>query len=311
MSSNPVMVELDKDISRTPAGYPTMPGYEPGRSGAGAQATGSGQFDPYATTHRPQETAPGTAPMDQFEDAYRAPAADAVNTGRMTYDDVIVKTGSMLAILLLGAAVGWFALLAAPGLARLVIFGSMIVSLVLVIVNLFSNTVRPALIAAYAIAEGVMLGALSLLFEVLYPGIVLQAVIATFVVIGVALALFASGRVRYTSRTNRFVLIGLLSVLGYNLVNLVLVWTGAITTPFGLGSFSVLGIPLGVIVGGLAIVIGTYSLIGDFDVAKRGVEAGVPAVFAWRVAFGITVTAVWIYVEVLRVLAILRSAAGD
>lgn len=311
MSSNPVMVGLDRDIARTPAGYPTMPGYEPGRSGTGAQAARPGQSDPYTTVHRPRETAPGTAPMDQFEDAYRASAADAVNTGRMTYDDVIVKTGSMFALVLLGAAVGWFGIRVSPGLVLPLVFGGMIASLVLAMVNIFSKTIRPALIAAYAIAEGIALGALSLLFEVLYPGIVLQAVIATFVVIGVALALFASGKVRYTSRTNRFVLIGLLSVLGYNLVNMVLVWTGALTTPFGLGSITVLGIPLGVIVGGFAIVIGTYSLIGDFDVAKRGVEAGVPAVFAWRVAFGITVTAVWIYVEVLRVLAILRSVAGD
>ncbi|MDP9834052.1 Bax inhibitor-1/YccA family protein [Gleimia europaea] len=309
MSSNPVMVELDREISKTPAGYPTMPGYEPGRPGM--QDAGSSRFDPHATAHRPQETAPGTAPMDQFEDAYRAPAADAVNTGRMTYDDVIVKTGSMFALVLLGAVVAWFGIRMSPSLAVPLVFGGMIASLILAMVNIFSKTIRPGLIAAYAVAEGLMLGAFSLLFEFLYPGIVLQAVIATFVVIGVALVLFASGKVRYTSRTNRFVLIVLLSVLGYNLVNMVLVWTGAITTPFGLGSITVLGIPLGVIVGGLAIVIGTYSLIGDFDVAKRGVEAGVPAVFAWRVAFGITVTAVWIYVEVLRLLAILRSAAGD
>lgn len=311
MSSNPVMVELDKEISRTPAGYPSMPGYEPGKSGADTQTSGVRHSGPHATPHSSYETAPGTQPMGEFEDAYRAPAADAANTGRMTYDDVIVKTGSMFALVLLGAAVGWFGIRMSPGLALPLVFGGMIASLVLAMVNIFSKTIRPGLIAAYAIAEGLLLGALSLLFEILYPGIVLQAVIATFVVIGVALALFASGKVRYTSRTNRFVLIGLFSVLGYNLVNMILVWTGALTTPFGMGSFSVFGIPLGVIVGGFAIVIGTYSLIGDFDIAKRGVEAGVPAAFAWRVAFGITVTAVWIYVEVLRLLAILRSVAGD
>lgn len=309
MNSNPVMSRLDDEFAgRTPAGYPTMPGYEPGR---GSQHFGNSARSQQANTRYPaRETYAGQIPMEEYERAYAGTPATPVQTGRMTYDDVIMKSGLMFVLLLAGAALSWSMIRMNPTLGVPVLFGGMIAGFVLAMVNIFSRTIRPALIALYAIAEGVLLGGLSMVFEMMYPGIVLQAVIATFVVMGVALALFKSGKVRYTSRTNRFVLIGLFSLLGYYLVNMVLVWTGVVTSPWGLGSVTIMGIPLGAIIGVLAIVIGTYSLIGDFEVARHGVEAGAPQVFAWRVAFGITVTAVWIYVEVLRLIAILRSVAG-
>ncbi|MDO5034257.1 MAG: Bax inhibitor-1/YccA family protein [Actinomycetaceae bacterium] len=303
------MSRLDQEFAqRTPAGYPTMPGYTPGR-GQGAPTMGR----PYAPTSAPSgyETAAGRIPMEEYEQAYAGRDAGPVQTGRMTYDDVIVKTGAMFGLVLAGAILGWMAIGMAPGLGLALVFGGMIASLVLAMVNIFSKKIRPALISAYAVAEGLMLGGFSWMFELMYPGIVMQAVIATFAVMGVALALFASGKVRYSSKTSRFVLIGLFSILGYNLLNMVLVWTGVLDTAWGLGSITIAGIPLGLIVGVFAVIVGTYSLIGDFDVAKRGVEAGAPRIYAWSVAFGITVTAVWIYVEVLRLIAIFRSVVGN
>ncbi|HHT40060.1 MAG TPA: Bax inhibitor-1/YccA family protein [Actinomyces sp.] len=324
--ANPVMKNLGTQFEqRTPAGYPTMPGYQPGRGGAtpsshdGGYPQGNYQ-GPQGNYQAPQQTyyqdqqqayyqdqQPGQMPMGDYEQAYASQSADAVDRGRMTYDDVIMKTGAMFGVLLLAAVVSWVATLTVPGAAAILMFGGLIGGFVLAMVNIFSKKISPALIVAYSAAEGLVLGSISAIFEVTYPGIVVQAALATFAVMGVALALFASGKIRNTSKARRFVLIGLISLLVYNLVSMILVWTGLIANPWGISGMTVLGIPIGVLVGAFAVVLGTFSLIGDYDIAKQGVEMGAPKIFAWRVAFGIMVTVVWMYMEILRLIAILRS----
>ena len=237
--------------------------------------------------------------------AYQAPSADAVDTGRMTYDDVIVKTTLSLVTAFLFAAVSWWVTAANPELGGVLMTVGIIAGLVLAMVNIFSKKIRPLAVLAYSALEGVALGALSYLVNAYLPGVVLQAVVATFAVFAVTLALFASGKVRNSPKLQRFALISLLGLIFSRLF----IWMfGLIGLPIsGVGDVTVLGIPLAVFVSVFAVVIGAICLISDFDQVRVGVERGVPAKYAWASAFGIMVTLIWLYVEILNILSRMNS----
>lgn len=242
--------------------------------------------------------------IDLLESAYRAPAADAVSMGRMTYDDAIVKTLLCLVVLLGGAALAWGIVAVAPSAANAMLGVGLIVGLGLAIFASVSRKIRPAVILGYSLAEGVALGALSAVTEKMLPGVVLQAVVATAVVFAVTLALFASGKVRNSPKLMKFTLISLIGIILSRLAIIVLEMTGVIT---GHSNISILGIPLGVALSLFAVIIGALCLIGDFDQVKQAVAAEAPAAFSWRCAFGIMVTVVWIYVEILNILVSFAS----
>ena len=150
----------------------------------------------------------------------------------------------------------------------------------------------------YALAEGLFLGGISAVFEASYPGIVVQAVLGTFSVFAVMLALYTSGKFRPTPRMTKIVMTAMLGYLVFMLVNLVLTWTGIANLRTG---------GLGLIIGAIAVLLAAYSLTMDFEMAAVGVKNGAPQKYSWSVAFGLTVTLVWLYVEILRILSILRS----
>lgn len=280
--SNPVFSDKSvfvKGADRTPAGYPTMPGYEI-KSG---------------------NTVANDAMRSRFENvsaAYYKPSADAVATGRMTYDDVLVKTGVMFAFLLVAAAISWYAVFNLPN-AEYIIGGSALIALVLGLVNAFKTEPSPLLIIAYAVFEGAVLGGISGLFEFQMPGVVSTALIATLVTFAVCLALFKTRLVRVNSMFMKVLTIGAISYLVFSLVSFGLSSFGII--PGGLRSITVLGMPLGLIVGVVAVLLASMSLISDFHFIQQGVEAGIPAKYAWTAAFGLVVTLVWLYVEFLRI----------
>ena len=236
---------------------------------------------------------------EQLQQMYNQPAAGPADTGRMTYDDVIVKTAACLGILLVGAAVTLFV---SMGLASLLMIVGALGGFVLALVNTFKKQPSPALILAYAGLEGLFLGGLTRVLDTMYPGVGLQAVIGTLSVFTVTLLLFKSGRVRATPKAMKFFMIALVGYALFSLVNLVMMMTGMTTEPFGLRS----GI-IGVVIGILAIGLAAFSLVMDFTSIEAGVQAGAPQRFSWTAAFGLTVTLVWLYVEIIRVLAILRG----
>ena len=296
--SNPVLNRMqDQWNASTPAGYPTMPGYEVGR---GTQTIPGG-------AHAPSYQQTGYSPADiaAMEQAYAGASADAVDRGQMTYDDVIVKTGIALAAVILGAVVGWglFAINPLYGMGAMAI--GFLGGFILAMVNIFSRTIRPALVLAYSLVEGVALGALSAIMELSYPGIVIQALLATAAVFTVTLVLFTSGKVRNSPKLARFLLIALVGLIVYRLLNMVLVWTGVLST--SIDNMRIMGIPLGLAVGIFAVILGAISLIGDFDQIQQGVRVGAPAKFAWACAFGLMVTIIWMYTEMLRLLSLLRD----
>jgi len=242
---------------------------------------------------------------EQLQYIYDQPSAGPADTGRMTYDDVIVKTTACIAVVVAGAAVTLFV---SMGLASVLMIVGAIGGFVLALVNTFKKQPSPALILAYAGLEGLFLGGLTRILDAQFPGVGLQAVIGTLSVFAVTLVLFKSGKVRATPKAMRFFMIAIIGYAVFALINMVMMMTGAVQEPFGLRtSVEIFGIPLGVFIGLLAIGLAAFSLIMDFTSIEEGVNAGAPQRFSWTAAFGLTVTLVWLYVEIIRLLAILRG----
>ena len=234
------------------------------------------------------DVSPGT--LDQM---YNRPAAGSADTNRMTVEDTLAKTALAFVVLLAGAAVGWFV----PGL----MLPAVLVALVLGIVNAFKKVPSPALILGYAATQGIGVGAISRFFESAYEGAVVQALLATVVVIGVTLALFMNGKIRTSPKLNKIFFIGMISYAVFSLVNL------------GLGLFGVgggFGLRtgfIGIVIGLIAIALATYSLVMDFEFIQQGVRNRAPRIYGWTGAYGILVTVVWMYLEILRLVAIFRE----
>jgi len=239
---------------------------------------------------------PATAEADRLEEMFNQPAyAPPRATARMTLDDVVNKMAILLVVIVATAAGAWF-LNVGYGVAivaALVGFG-------LAMANTFRKVVSPALVIAYAAVEGVFLGAISHWLNTMYSGIVVQAVLGTMAAFAVMLALYKSGKIRVTP-TFQKVLLGL--GLGYMVflgINLIFSLFGAGVNLWGNG---LLPVAISIFAVGLA----SFFLVLDFDLIEKALKSGVPERESWRAAFGLTVTLIWLYVEMLRLLAILRS----
>jgi uncharacterized YccA/Bax inhibitor family protein len=273
-----------------------------GQNSYGQAQYGQAQYGQTQTGWNPAQQG---VSQDQLQDMYNRPAAGPADTGRMTYDDVIMKTAACLGAVVAGAAV---TLLVAPGLANLLMIVGALGGFALALVNTFKKQPSPALILAYAGLEGLFLGGLTRILDGMFPGVGLQAVIGTLSVFAVTLVLFKNGKVRATPKAMRFFMIATIGYAVFALINMVMMWTGAVDSPFGLRtSMEIFGIPLGVFIGLLAIGLAAFSLVMDFTSIEAGVRSGAPQRFSWTAAFGLTVTLVWLYVEIIRLLAILRG----
>ncbi|PPL19120.1 Bax inhibitor-1/YccA family protein [Microterricola pindariensis] len=242
--------------------------------------------------------------VEELQDIYNRPTAGAGETDRMTVEDTVVKTALSFGVLVIGAMLGWVTATTMPFVW--VIAG--IIGFVLALVNIFKKEPSPALILAYAAAQGVFVGAISMFYETQWDGIVLQAVLATLAVVGVTLALFANGKIRASKKATKIFLIAMVGYLVFSVLNVVLTMTGVVSNPFGLrGDFAIAGIPLGLILGVLVVIMAAYSLVLDFDFIQKGVKNRAPRKYAWTGAFGIMVTVIWLYLEILRMFAIARD----
>ncbi|AOZ72955.1 hypothetical protein BK816_06335 [Boudabousia tangfeifanii] len=294
--SNPVFSNMTE--LKTPAGYPTMPGYTPGQ---GTQSRSNA-----GTMPQPQVVPP--VQYDPLESQYAGPAATNSEMGRVTYDSVLMKSLFLFA-LAIAAGVGEWLLFSWSGqnIATTVGFGATFAGFILAMINIFKKSISPTLISLYAICEGASLAFFSMLFETMVPGVVFQAVIASLIVFAVSLGLFASGKVRNSTRLAKFTLMGVLSLLLLQVADFFLVRFGVINNPWGLEGGTIFGIPVAGLLALLVVFLGVSSLIGDFDSIKLAVERGLPDVVGWKLAFGLMVTLVWLYTQLLRYLAILND----
>jgi uncharacterized YccA/Bax inhibitor family protein len=231
-----------------------------------------------------------------MENLYNAPAASSMRTGRMTIDDVVTRTGILFAVLVAVGAAAW-ALNLGSGALMLGLIGG----LILAMVNIFSKNIKPALVISYAACEGLLLGTLSHVYNSIYPGIVSQAVIGTICAFAGVLFAYKSGRVRVTPKFTK-VLMG--AMFGYLILGLVSIIGAFAGLGDGLGLYNISGLGLLLAVAGVALA--SFFLILDFDQIETGIRQGLPEQESWRAAFGLMVTIVWLYLEVIRLLSILR-----
>jgi len=233
--------------------------------------------------------------------------------GRMTMDTVVEKTGITLLVLVVAAGITWVMVgdlgadttaSDAYGRAFTYAIGGALIGLVLAMVNSFKKVVSPALVLAYAVFEGVFVGAFSKVIAA-YVGdasIVFQAVVGTMVAFGGTLAAYKFFNIQVTDKFRKVVMISVFAFFGATVLNMILSWTGVVDDG-GIRGFNTLGL----LVSCAAVVLAVFMLILDFDYIEQGVAAGLPERESWRAAFGLTVTLVWLYIEILRILAILRG----
>ncbi|MEU9600886.1 Bax inhibitor-1/YccA family protein [Streptomyces sp. NPDC048109] len=261
------------------------------------------QGNPYAQppAGNPYAQNPYAQPDQQFGGAPQAPAT----TGRMTMDDVVVRTASTLGVLVVTAALAW-ALLpvddANIGRSYGIGIGAALIGMVLALVQSFKRKPTPALILSYAAFEGVFLGVVSSVVDNrIADGAAMQAVIGTMAVFAGVLVAYKAGWIRVNRRFYGFVMAAALGFVLLMMVNLLFaVFGGGDGLGFRSGA-------LGVVFGVIGVILGACFLALDFKQVEDGLAYGAPREEAWFAAFGLTLTLVWIYLEFLRLIAILNS----
>lgn len=276
-SSNPVFKNLPRQEGV--GGYANF-----GSGVAGAGQLGNQQYGEYGQQYG-----------QQFQ---QAPATRA-----MTIDDVVTKTGITLAVLTVSAIASYALSTANPSLAPLFVIGGGIIGLVLVLIATFGRKMdNPAIVLSYAAFEGLFLGALSLMFTGTEFGgvggsaLIGQAVLGTFGVFAGMLVVYKTGAIRVTPRFTRMLIGAMVGVLVLMVGNLV----ASFFTDGGFGLRD--GGPLAIVFSLVCIAIAAFSFLLDFDAADQLIRAQAPEKAAWGVALGLTITLVWLYIEILRLL---------
>ncbi len=223
----------------------------------------------------------------------------------MTLDDVVIRTVGLLALLGISGAAAWI-LIPETNALNLALFGSMITGLVLGLVISFARITNPVVIGAYAVAEGVFLGIVSKFYETLFNGIVLQAVVGTFAVFAGMAVLYKFRVLRATPLFTKVVLGALIGAVGLMLVNLLFAVFGADLGIFGNPTDGQTEL-LPILVSLALVVIAALTFVLDFAAVEEGVRAGAPQKYAWYASFGIVVGLVFLYLQLLRLLSLLRE----
>ncbi|MEV5198612.1 Bax inhibitor-1/YccA family protein [Streptomyces sp. NPDC053720] len=291
-SSNPVFSRRGFSRDNGYAGFNAAPQAGAPAAGANPYAQGAAA-NPYATN-----------PYAQPDAQYGAPQAPA-RTGAMTIDDVVTRTAITLGTVVLGAVLAW-ALLpvdeANLGKSYGIAIGAALVAFVLSLVQSFKRRPVPALIVSYAAFEGVFLGVISSAVSTyISPGVVMQAVMGTMCVFAGVLLAYKMRWIRVTRRFYGFVMAAAVGFMLLMVVNLLFaVFGGGDGLGFRSGG-------LGILFGVIGIILGACFLALDFKQVEDGIAYGAPREESWLAAFGLTMTLVWIYLEMLRLFAILSG----
>lgn len=235
---------------------------------------------------------------NQPQTSYEAAPGERV----VTLDDVVVKSTMMLALLLVGAYFGWTIAPSNPAIA----FIAMGIGFVLGLVNIFKKQVSPPLVLGYAAAQGVFLGAISFIYQNAFAeqgtNLVGNTIMATVVAFAVMLTLYRTGIVKVNAKFVKIMMVALVSYLVIALLSFVSSFAGV---GGGWGFYGVGGIGILLVLVGVGLA--TFSLALDFEAINQATQMNLPERESWKLAFGLTLTLVWLYIEFLRLFAILAS----
>lgn len=225
---------------------------------------------------------------------------DAIGTGHgeMTLQGTINKSFLLIALVIAGAAMTWnYAAVLMPFYYPLLI-GTFIFALIII----FKKTWAPFLAPLYALAEWVFIGLISFYFESAFPGIVMQAAGITFAIFGALLLTYKTGLIKATENFKLGVAAATGGILLVYIVSLVGTLTGWFSVPYIHESG-----PIGIGVSVFIVLIASLNLVLDFDFIENGVEAKAPKYMEWYASFGLLITLVWLYIEILRLLSKLQQ----
>ena len=211
----------------------------------------------------------------------------------MTLDGTVNKTGILLALCVGGAYFGWNS----PGL----VMPAILIGFVIAIFTIFRPKNSPYTAPAYAAIEGVALGGITMIFEAQYPGIGIQAIGLTFGILASLLFCYKSGIIKPTENFRLMIFAGTMGIFILYLVSFIMSFFG---NSIGfIHSNGLFGIGFSLFV----VAIASLNLVLDFDLIEEGAEKGMPKYLEWYGAFSLMVTLIWLYLEILRLLAKIRS----
>jgi uncharacterized YccA/Bax inhibitor family protein len=225
----------------------------------------------------------------------------AVRGEAMTLQGTVNKTGISLLLCVVSAAWTWNMYVTNPGVVMPFLLGGAIGGFVVAMVTVFKKTWAPFTVPIYALLEGLFLGAISAMFEGMYPGIVIQAVGLTFGTLFALLLAYKSGLIKATENFKLGVAAATGAVALIYLASIVLGFFGT-SIPYIHESGTV-----GILFSLAVVVIAALNLVMDFDFIETGAEQGAPKYMEWYGAFGLLVTLIWLYLEMLRLLAKLNE----
>jgi uncharacterized YccA/Bax inhibitor family protein len=280
--ANPVFDRLDKQITKG-----DYAGFDRGPAASGMSA-GRGVQDDLNS--------------QQLQDLYNQPAAGPVQMRRVTLDDVVMKTLGLFSIVVLVAAVSWYFVAGHLSLSMPLMLAGMFGGLAVGLLIAFKKTISVPLIVLYAVVEGVLVGTISMVFEQRWPGVVTTAVIATMCTFAGMLLGYKSGLIKVTDKSRRIFGMAIMGYLLFGLVNVFAAFMG-VGQGWGFGGTGFMGIAISLLGVGLA----SYSLAIDFDSVDRAIKAQLPEKYSWLLAHGFIVTLVWLYLEMLRLMARMRQ----
>jgi len=289
---NPVFDRLNKQIEKERyAGFGSPQG-NPQQAQQGTQAATSGYATQDAMT------------AQQLNEMYNQAPAGPTDTGRVTVDDVVVKSITLFVVTIAVAFVSWFWTEANTNMTLPFWLGGMFGTLILGFVIAFMKKVSVPLLMVYAVLQGAFLGAFSQYIASVpqYDGVVQMAVLATLCVFVAMYVGYATGFVKVNDKTRRMFFFAIVGYGLFSLLQVVLLMTGVIDG-WGFGDSGMLGIGLSILGVGLA----SYSLAIDFDSIDRAVQMGAPKKYSWLLAHGLIVSIVWLYIEFVRLFARLRD----
>ncbi len=218
----------------------------------------------------------------------------------MSIEGVAEKTGILLLITASTAMMTAFSMPEAFSLILIGALGGFVVALIVI----FSGSMNPILICSYAALEGLVLGGITWIFEVGLdmPGIGILAALLTFLILGGMIAIYRAGLIAWDRNTQIAVSSALIAIVFIYLISII----GSISGWYDVPYIHSAG-PIGILFSLFVVGIGALCLVADFDFIEKGVERGAPKQLEWRAAFGLMVTLIWLYLEILKLLAKIAS----
>ncbi|MCQ2252837.1 MAG: Bax inhibitor-1/YccA family protein [Bacteroidales bacterium] len=225
-------------------------------------------------------------------------------TGEMTMKGTATKTLLLFALVVLTGSISWKLAMSGSSVVFPLMIAGSIGSLICAIICCTKQDKAHIVAPIYALCEGLMLGAISSMFNAAYSGIVFSAILLTIAISGVVFLCYRFGILRASNTFVKIISFATMGICAFYLISMLLRLFGIHLNVFEMGA-------VGLVIQLVIVAIAALNLVLDFNTIEKGINSGAPAQFEWYAAFGLMVTLVWIYIEILRLLVIIAGKSRD